>query len=59
MTSLTKAGTPRIRAEGGGRKPNPIKKVKMECYVLPKTKEAIGPKAGKTLDEAVEKGLFL
>ena len=45
--------TPRKRAPGGGRKPLPVKKVRLECRVLPQTKRALGDKPGEKLDRIV------
>lgn len=46
---------PRKRAPGGGRKPLPVKKVRLECRVLPQTKRALGDKPGEKLDRLVAK----
>lgn len=46
---------PRQRAPGGGRKPLPVKKVRLECRVLPQTKRALGDKPGEKLDRLVAK----
>lgn len=45
----TKAGTPRLRAEGGGRKPSG--KVKVTMHVLPETRAKMGAKPGEACDK--------
>lgn len=45
---LTKAGTPRLRAEGAGRPA--LGKVKLTVHILPATRAALGDKPGAVLD---------
>ena len=45
---LTKAGTPRKRAPGGGRKKSG--KVKLTVHVLPATRAALGNQPGEMID---------
>ena len=50
MPTLTKLGLPRKRAVGAGRKPLPVRKVRLTVNILSTTRKWLGSKPGAMLD---------